>query len=391
MDDVINYVTNTPANSNPNVLRDMLKSSGGNGNISEFFTKEKVTATIDSNTYENTAMFETCGTFNCDFPLDSFPTWFKWEPGQTIIITVDNNSFEIPITTDSDTIIYGATPLEDRSGFDFSEYDYCFNLFYDPQESKTLSCFVASKEIKESYSLTFEVSGEIITFSNQFQSAIEDVIARNEGPGDVKFTPIYLTSNSGETIDLTDDQMQEFDNAISSISFGCIPYLDVSFTGGMVPSHSLFFYGHKETNPRILTFVGGTRIALYTGRKIFFTPMEQPKVSYSTTSNNISWNRNGADVLVKCETERSNFTDRYVDMPLYVKPDNFSLRIYAPIFNLTQNKMAGYVKVGSSVLELFWFDGGAANTDIIAFSTNYRTGDSWDPNLLYPDGAATGQ
>jgi hypothetical protein len=28
MDDVINYVTNTPANSNPNVLRDMLKTNG---------------------------------------------------------------------------------------------------------------------------------------------------------------------------------------------------------------------------------------------------------------------------------------------------------------------------------------------------------------------------
>lgn len=105
---------------------------------------------------------------------------------------------------------------------------------------------------------------------------------------------------------------------------------------------------------------------------------------YYTTSSNISWNRSGADVLVKCETERSNFTDRYINMPLYVKPDNFSFRICAPIFNLTQNKMAGYVKVGSSVLELFWFDGGAANTDIIAFSTNYRTGDSWDPDLLEP-------
>ena len=204
------------------------------------------------------------------------------------------------------------------------------------------------------------------------------------GPGGVKFVPIYLTSNSGGTITLTEDQMREIDNAISSISEGCIPYLDVLVTGGMVPSHSLFFYGYKQTNPRALTFVGGTRIAFYFGLKIYFAEMEQPKLPYYTTSSNISWNRSGADVLVKCETERSNFTDRYINMPLYVKPDNFSFRICAPIFNLTQNKMAGYVKVGSSVLELFWFDGGAANTDIIAFSTNYRTGDSWDPDLLEP-------
>ena len=130
------------------------------------------------------------------------------------------------------------------------------------------------------------------------------------GPGGVKFVPIYLTSNSGGTITLTEDQMRELDNAISSISDGCIPYLDVLVTGGMVPSHSLFFYGYKQTNPRALTFVGGTRIAFYFGLKIFFAEMEQPKLPYYTTSSNIVWNRSGADVLVKCETERSNFTDR---------------------------------------------------------------------------------
>lgn len=204
------------------------------------------------------------------------------------------------------------------------------------------------------------------------------------GDGGVKFVPIYLTSNSGGAIDLTEDQQQEIDNAISSISDGCIPYLDVSFTGGMTPSHSLFFYGHKETTTLALTFVGGTRIAFYFGLKIFFAEMEQPKLPYYTTYNNIDWDRSGADVFVKCETARSNFTDRYVDIPVEVTPDNRTAHTRAPIFNVTQNKMAGYVKVGSSVLELFWFDGGAANTDIIAFSTNYRTGYTWYPGLLNP-------
>jgi hypothetical protein len=112
--------------------------------------------------------------------------------------------------------------------------------------------------------------------------------------------------------------------------------------------------------------------------------MEQPKLSYYTTSGDINWHRSGADAVVKCETVRSSITDRYINLPLYVAPDNLYRNIYTPIFNLTQNKIAGYVKVASNNLEFFWFADGAANTDRIAFSANYRTSDSWDPSLLYP-------
>ena len=201
------------------------------------------------------------------------------------------------------------------------------------------------------------------------------------GPGGVKFVPIYLTSNSGGSIVLTEDEEHEIRDGINSIRDGNIPYLDVSFPGGMVPSHSLFFYGHKETNPTVHTFVGGTQIAIFTGEKIIFAPIEQPKLGYAKQDYNIYWRRNGADVFATCETTRSSFTDSRILIPAYFKPDGQTYNIYVPIFNSTQNKMAGYVQVDSAYLYFNWFDDGAASTDRIAFSTNYRTRDSW----LYPD------